>query len=213
MRNYIVLLFSVFILSSCANSISANVTRYYDPALFSSDRSFAIIPNHSQVNNLEYQQYATIVLNHLIMNGFTPKVNSSEAKFHVQLDYNVGPGEEKGYWSPQYQYIPTQTYNKTQTISSTYNPYNSVNYTSITTIPGQSVYVGDRYQTYTIYPKYFTMTIVDRASASKRKLFQGTVRSRDSYSQFSSVARGLIDAMFKNFPGENGQTITVTINK
>ena len=83
------------LLSACAPTFEARVARFSSlptpPA-----KTFYVEPaNQANVGGLEFAQYAGLVKQRMLANGFTEVAAQPQADVTVQLDYHVGPPRER----------------------------------------------------------------------------------------------------------------------
>jgi hypothetical protein len=62
---------------------------------------------------------------------------------------------------------------------------------------------------YTVYTSDFSLKI-DRA-ADNRRLFEGKASAQSLSNKLTYLVPNLIDAMFTNFPGQNGENVKITL--
>ena len=80
---------------------------------------------------------------------------------------------------------------------------------------GQMVYVDDPFwygggiNSYVEYHSQIDLHI--RAAGTNAPLFDGRAQARSDTNRLDIVVPSLVDAMFTNFPGQNGETVKITI--
>ena len=67
----------------------------------------------------------------------------------------------------------------------------------------------DDVSSYTVYTSDLSMKI-DRA-ADNRRLFEGKASAQSLSNKLTYLVPNLIDAMFTNFPGQNGENVKITL--
>ncbi len=74
---------------------------------------------------------------------------------------------------------------------------------------GYGPYGGYGADRYTVYKSYLDMDIVQRATNAP--LFEGHAKARSQTDELDALVPNLIEAMFTGFPGQNGQTVKITV--
>ena len=64
-------------------------------------------------------------------------------------------------------------------------------------------------RTYTVYESELDLDIVRRVDNAP--LFDGRAKARSQTDELGALVPNLIEAMFTNFPGENGKTVKITV--
>jgi hypothetical protein len=193
------LLLMVFI-SGCA-TIDATTSRFYAPD-YKNVGTIAVIASVAEVNNsLEFSHYKPRFENKLAANGYTIVSNPSDAKYVALVAYGIDEGQSGVVSTP----IFGQTVGGTTTFSS----YGG----SFYTMPTYGM-VGSATQSITRYSRAIALDIVDSASIKEgkpKKVFELRTKSVGSSSAISCVFNEMLDAMFKDFPGESGKAKSVTL--
>ena len=194
-------------LSGCASSFKADVARFQQlpPA---QGQSFTVVSDDPRLaGGLEFGQYASQLSSRMAQLGYVPASDPASANLIVHMSYRVDNGREK--------------------IRSTgggfgYDPFYG---------PGWGGYRGwygrrwgwgfydpflwgpgggyNDVSSYTIYTSELTMKI-DRASGGER-LFEGTASAQSLSNKLTYLVPNLIEAMFTNFPGRNGEQVKITV--
>jgi Domain of unknown function (DUF4136) len=175
------------LLCGCQQTISTTVTRFNDlPPTLPANQTFAILPQGPQVGNLEFQHTAGFVAAALQRYGFRPVPENAPADLVVLLQY--GPAGAR-----------------TEVID--YGPgwYG----------PGWYPWWGfPPYQAYTLYSQFLEVDIAAGPAwrrGERRMDFQGRAFAETGAREFNIVAPYLIEALFQNFPGLNGETVRVKV--
>jgi hypothetical protein len=189
----------ILLLSGC---VSSQITRFHDNQLLeNNNKTFTILPFEDQKQNLEYKQYGNVIAGKLEQRGFKFVSKKSDADYGVRFDYGVDNKKERianlsdPYYERRYSYSP----NITRRTTNYYRGGQSVLGALFMPTPSY-------YQTYT---RFFAINIIDLKHSDLKnpiKLFEGEVKSVGSCNSFSQVGNCLIDALFDNFPGKNGET-------
>src|SRR5262245_17111558 len=191
-------------LSACAGSITSTVSRYQ--AMPSPQgQTFFVVPGGGMANNggLEFQRYAGIVAQQLQARGYAPAASPQSATMVVQLGYAVDKGQVRYVEDPFYR-------------SHFYDPfYNPYFYPRFGFRSGfyygwnDPFWYGGGVDSYVEYHSEIDLHI--RASASNAPLFDGRAQARSTTNRLDVVVPSLVEAMFTNFPGQNGETVKITI--
>jgi len=202
---------SAIALSACAQSITSTVSRYQAmPA--PQGQTFFVVPAGGMANNggLEFQRYAGIVAQQLQARGYTPATSAESANMIVQFGYGIDRGEVRYVEDPFYR-----------------GPYFGGPYYSPFYRPrfgwgrgwgwGSGYYWGwnDPFwysvgiDSYVEYHSQIDLHI--RQSGTNAPLFDGRAQARSETDRLDVVVPSLVDAMFTGFPGQNGETIKITI--
>lgn len=192
-------------LSACASTLDTRVTRYQAmPA--PAGQTFAVVPDGGMAANggLEFQRYAAIVAQQLQARGFTPAASPADASMIVQLGYGVDHG--------QVRYTP-----------SAFGPYGfgPYGYGSPFFYPrfgyrsaflwgwDDPFWYGSGVDSYVEYHSQMDLHI--RAKGTNAPLFDGRAQARSETNRLDVVLPALVEAMFTGFPGQNGETVKITI--
>lgn len=183
----------LLLLCGCQQTISAMVTRFNAlPPTLSATATFAIVPQGPQAGNLEFQHTAALVALALQRYGFRPVPENASADLVVLLKYGpVGARTEVIDYGPAwygygYGYGPGW-------------------------YPGWGF---PPYEVYTRYTQYLEVDILDGPAwrrGERRMVFQGRAYADTGVQEFNLVVPYLVEALFTNFPGVNGETIRVKV--
>lgn len=200
-------------LSGCASSFKADVARFQQlPA--PAGQSFTIVADDPRLaGGLEFAHYADMVGQRLNQTGYVVANDPARADLIVRVAYDVDNGREKvrstgfgggpygggwgggwgggawgggfgGRWGRPWGY-------------GFYDPW---------------LFGGGGYNdvsSYTVYTSDFSLKI-DRA-ADNRRLFEGKASAQSLSNKLTYLVPNLIDAMFTNFPGQNGEDVKITL--
>jgi hypothetical protein len=198
-------------LSGCATALSTRVTRYQAmPA--PQGQTFIVVPGDGMARNggLEFQHYASMVAQQLTARGYTPATSTQGASMIVQLGYGVDEGQV------HYQSDPFGPYG--------FGPYGGLGYGGFWGRGrfsrfgwGSPFYYGwdDPFwygggiDTYVEYHSQIDLHI--RQKDTNAPLFDGRAQARSGTNRLDALVPSLIEAMFTGFPGQNGETIKITI--
>ena len=210
------ILLMMFMTACVPQIVTSDVTRFHEADIASPvGKSFIISPTEDQEGSLEFKEYAAKISSQLQAHGLSEnKDNKPDTDYAVSFQYGVDNGRAITSSVPIYGATGGGTTYHTGQIN-TYGNYGYPSYGSYSgtsyTPPTYGV-VGSQTITTMNYTRYLTMDIVDVPRSSHGKLvkvFEGKVISSGSNSSFPSVSACLIQALFENFPGENGKTTSV----
>lgn len=200
-------------LSGCATPFKAEVARFQQlPA--PAGQSFAVVADDPRLaGGLEFAHYADLVAARLTQTGYVAASDPARADLIVRVAYDVDVGREKvrstgfgrdpfygpygggfgfgggfggyrGGWGRPWGY-------------GFYDPwlFGGGGFNDITS--------------YTVYTSDLSLKI-DRA-ADNRRLFEGKASAQSLSNKLTYLVPNLIDVMFTNFPGQNGENVKVTL--
>lgn len=196
-------------LSSCAPIVNTEVSRFnsFQDQL---NGTFVIVPDKDQKAGIEYNLYANLIATKLSTYGLTRVTNLSKAKYKLAFLYGVDNGTMSTTMMPIFGQtgggLTTYTGSSFGTIGST--PISGMSSGTAYTAPtyGQ---IGAIPVTNTVYQR---VLLVDIYSLQKDmpKVFEAKAKSVGMSADLAKVVPSMIDAVFKDFPGKNGETITVS---
>ncbi|HEU0099400.1 MAG TPA: DUF4136 domain-containing protein, partial [Allosphingosinicella sp.] len=68
---------------------------------------------------------------------------------------------------------------------------------------------GEEIDVYTVYTSYLDMEI--KRAADGESVFEGIARARSRTDELGVLVPNLVEAMFTGFPGNNGETVKITV--
>ena len=195
-------------LSGCATQFRGDVARFQQlPA--PAGQSFTIVADNPQLaGGLEFAHYADLVGQRLSQTGYVAASDPARADLIVRVAYDVDNGREKvrstgfgggwggdpfmygGGWGMRGRWGRPWGYGY-------YDPW----------LFGAGGY--NDVSSYTVYTSDLSMKI-DRA-ADNRRLFEGKASAQSLSNKLTYLVPNLIDAMFTNFPGQNGEDVKITL--
>lgn len=197
-------------LGGCAQTFNAKVNRFAAIAPPVQGETFVVQPiNPKLQGGLEFQSYAQLVAQRLESFGYRQATDPRSANLVVSLDYWVDNGRERvtttpgfgagwgpwgrfggwggwgwgGGWGPGF-----------------YDPFWG---------PGFGGGWGPDVRSYTIYDSQLRMEIA--RTGDGQRVFEGTARATSRNDDLPWLVPNLVQAMFTDFPGNNGQTVTVKV--
>jgi hypothetical protein len=168
-------------------------------------QTFIVIPEGPMAGHggLEFQHYAGIVTQQLQAKGYTPTADLNSASMVVQLGYGIDHGQIRyvedpfargPFFDPFYSpfYFPRFGFR-----SAFYYGWND------------PFWYGGGVDSYVEYHSELGLHI--RAKGTNTPLFDGRAQARSETNRLDVVLPSLIEAMFTGFPGQNGETVKITI--
>jgi hypothetical protein len=207
-------------LAGCATGFPAQVSRYQAmPA--PQGQSFFIVPVATAQGGLEFSHYAGQVAQGLQAQGYAQAPSLQAATMVVRVDYGVDEGQQAierdpfargygydpfyggfggpfggfygrpyysrfGYWGPRSPFY----YGWDDPFWGFDGPYNDV-------------------RVYTVYKSFLDLNI--QRKADNAALFEGHAKARSVNDNLGVLVPNLIEAMFTGFPGNNGETVKITV--
>ena len=205
-------------LGGCATGLPTQVSRFQAmPA--PQGQSFVIQPQDPMDRGgLEFAQYANLVRQHLLAQGFSEAVSPQAASLIVSLDYGVDKGQPRivsrpGFGYSRFGYSPFG-YSRFGWGRPYYSRFGYGGYRRSPFYWGWhdpfwgSPFGHDEIDTYTVYTSFLDMDIKRRDGQS---VFEGTAQARSRTNELPALVPNLVQAMFTNFPGRSGETVKITV--
>lgn len=194
------------LLSACAgNRLVSQVTSFHElPA--DKRPSFAVVPFEEQRGTLAFKRYAQQLSAQLQAQGFE-EVPVEQADVVALLSYSIDDGRERLYSYPVYG--TTGVYTTTRTVTNADGSQS----THVTNVPITGA-VGTATTSRTEYTRRLKLELLDRAKWQKGELVQQaeiSLTSRGETGDLTRLMPTLIQSLFRNFPGPNGQTVEVSL--
>lgn len=205
MRRILIAILTILLLSSCG-TVNTNVTVFHE--LTPEPQTFAFIQLKEQEGSLEHKRYEELVRSKLVQRGYK-EVQLSEADYVIGMIYGIGSqlvtssypifGQTGVSSSTTYGtvYGNTGTFSATTNYNPTYGVVDSGTSTSKKYTRGLNLTFYDK--------KYFD------EHSKIRAVYEAKVVSEGSVGELSIMMPYLVDALFQNFPGNNGSTRRVTL--
>jgi hypothetical protein len=203
---------ALLMLGGCATGLPTQVSRYQAmPA--PAGQSFVIQPaDPAERGGLEFSRYADLVRRHMIEQGYSEAPSPQAASLIVSLDYGVDDGRQ------QVVTRPALGYSRFGYGGFGYRPYWS-RYGGYGRFRSPFYYgwddpfwyrgYGEEIDVYTVYTSYLDMEI--KRAADGESVFEGIARARSRTDELGVLVPNLVEAMFTGFPGNNGETVKITV--
>lgn len=190
-------------LSACAPSFKADVSRFQAQLPAPQGKSFAVVADDPALaGGLEFAMYADLVAAEMAKLGYNRAASPETANLLVRFDYDVDNGRERvrttgfagdpffGPWGGFGGFGFRRSY-----AFGFYDPF----------------LAGPEVRSYTVYTSGVEMKI-DNAATGER-LFEGQAQAVSRSNRLQSLVPNLVDALFTDFPGNNGETLRITIRE
>lgn len=186
------------LLSGCTNLLRSDVVTFHEGPLPQGETIRVVASDPEKVPSLEFKSYASLVSEELRKIGYTPVTDeSADAQLLAEVDYSVESGEPLVNINDPNRYVRYHF-----SAGRYYDPF----YFGVYDTWGPQAY------TTPTYMRNLQLNIVSNDEAMNH-VFEGKVQSVGYDNQLPEIMPYLVTAMFKNFPGENGVTKVVTIEK
>lgn len=193
-------------LGGCATGLPTQVSRF--SALPAPDGQSFIIEAAEAENRggLEFSRYADLVRQHMIEEGYRPAQSRADATLIVRLDYGVDNGQQRvvarpspfshgwGFRRPFYSRFGYGGWRRSPFFWGWNDPFDDF---------------GPSIDSYTVYQSYVDLDI--RRASDGQSVFEGLAQARSRGNQLQALVPNLVEALFTNFPGNNGETVRITV--
>jgi hypothetical protein len=200
----------LMLVTGCATPFQAQVNRFQSmPA--PQGQTFTIVSaDPKRSGSLEFAQYANLVSSRLSGFGYQPAGDATAANLVVKVDYGVDQGKEKirtvpgsgfgygfGNWGPydRFGYWGPRGYARSGFIYGFHDPF-------------LSGFGPNEVESYTVYTSGLDVTI-ERKDGSR--VFEGKAKAMSRDDNLTRLVPNLVEAMFTGFPGNNGETVKITV--
>ncbi len=206
--------FALLALGACATPFNANVSRFQQLPTPSGQTFTIKAADSSNQGGIEFGQYASLVSQELIAEGYLPAANSGSADMTVTLDYGVDKGKERNvvntdpFYDPYWGYGGYGRYGGRPTIVRTRGGYRYIRGYYDPFLFGGFNGPYD-VSSYTVYTTGLDLKI-DRNSDGKR-LFEGKAEAKSRSNKLTYLVPNLVEAMFTDFPGNSGETVRISV--
>lgn len=201
---YLALLVGVLALSSCASTISARVTSYQKWPADAAGSSYRIVATQEQRDSLEFQSFSDMVRAAIGPTGLVEAASGDNARFDVLIDYG-SPAERRYVQRHRDPYMDGWGFNPF--FGGLYGGYGGWGW-------GSGIYMGPSTVTVPveIYKNTLMITIKDNHNNGMEVYRSSAVNISDG-DNLAAVMPYLAQAVFDDFPGNNGQVREVRYDR
>lgn len=200
------------LLAGCASHFGAQVTAWHQQGVPLQGLSYRFQPDAAQADSLEYAAYAAQVREQLMKHGMV-EAGGSRHDVDVRFGYSVDGGQPVHYQQPEYAYV----YQGSRPVRrDRVQPDGSVlTYWEMHPVYGYDLVGYSTYQR-VVFTHQLRLTLTRSASGGKppsglARLYEGTVVHQSDSSALNHTVPRMVRALFKDFPGPNGQTRHVEV--
>ncbi len=194
----------VALTGACATvGVDTEVSAFHTlPANLQGER-YAFAPSPDQETSLEYAHYTGLVRERLASLGMVESA-VPEAKFAIAFDYSIDDGTVRTVSLPVWGQTGVSSA-QTRTTVNTFG--NTATANANTTYTPKYGVTGYRTQSTNEYKRRMTFLVVDSAALVDGEVvpqFEATVISEGTNKHLPLIVPKMIDALFKDFPGQSG---------
>ena len=199
-------------LSACATGLPAKVTRYSAMPI-PQGQSFYVVPGAGVQPGLEFKRFAALVTQQMAARGYRPAASTAAADMLVRVGYNVDRGTQEIDVDP-FAYNDPFLYGRGFYGRPYYSRYGYYGARSPFYWGWNDPFwyrggFNDPIRAYTVYKSQLDLDIVRRVDNAP--LFDGRAMARSQTDELGTLVPNLVEAMFTNFPGQNGETVRITV--
>lgn len=214
--------------SGCATGLPAKVTRYSAMPI-PQGQSFYVVPANGARPDLAFNRYAAQIAQQLEAKGYRPAGAPNVADMLVKVSYGVDQGTREYtvdpmarsmYYDPFYRgmYDPYFGGFYGRPYYSRYGYYGARSpfywgwndpYWYYSPYAGYGSAFREPIRDYVVYRSELDLDIVRRTDNAP--LFNGKAMARSQTDELGVLVPNLVEAMFTNFPGRNGETVKITV--
>jgi hypothetical protein len=191
--------------TGCGQAIHSRVSSSHQLPRQEHEYSYAVIPLKDQRKDYDFMLYEERVRAHLNARGFVPE-QFERAEYIVALAYESDRGEDTFASYP----IIGQSGSASFRLSGTTHAYTNTLYSTMVARAGMPAADEDDVDHQT---SVLRLDIVRRDSIQGgrlEKVYEGEVLSSDGRGEFTAVVPAMIEALFQDFPGNDGEVRQVT---
>ena len=193
------------LLQGCATTLETQVTSFHEAQVQWQGKRFVIVSRDDQRDSLEFKAYADRVARALEAKGLVSVPAGSAPEVEARLRYGSQEQRPTVYSAPVYGYGvfgPAWAWNPYPYRGGAYYgwyPYFPMTYSV----------VGSDYREYRSWRQELHVEI--SAAGSSARLYEATAFTEGSSNALAAVMPALVEAMFHDFPGPNGQVRQVQV--
>jgi hypothetical protein len=193
----ILILGVIALCAGCVIPVSSTVTAFHTFPANTAGKTFAFVPLEGQDGNLEYLKYQNDVRSHLVADHWVESDRGS-AEVLVSFAYSIDQGRIQTVNMPVFGQTGISGANTVGSVDASGN-YQAT--TTFTPTYGETGYVPVSSVRYT---RFLRLSIADRASS--RAVYQADVVSVGNSGTIALIVPVMLNALFRDFPGKNGET-------
>lgn len=194
-------------LSACAQNFNAQVSRFSAELPAPQGQTFAVVASDPAMKGgLEFAQYAKAVDAQMVRLGYV-QGDPETANLIVSFSYGIDNGRQRvrstgfgdPFWSPWYGYRgygywgrPIGYYPRGAWGWGWYDPW-----------------LDDGVDTDVVYTSRISLNIARKDDG--KRLFEGKAEAASTSNRLQYLVPNLVEAMFTNFPGNNGETVRISV--
>lgn len=196
-------------LGGCATGFPAQVSRFQALPAPAGQSFFIRAKDPAKDGGLEFSQYADHVRRNLVAVGYSEAPGPQAASLIVTLDYGVDNGRERvvstpgfagtfgygGFGRPYYSRFGYGRFRRSPFFWGWYDPFWDD--------------FGPSVSSYTVYHGFVNLDI--RRASDGQAVFEGKAQAQSATNQLQVLVPNLVEAMFTGFPGNNGETVRITV--
>lgn len=214
-------------LSACATGFPTQVQRF-EAMPAPTNESFVVVPlNAEDEGTLRFSRYAAMVADEMVEEGYRPAAEGEDPTMIVRVGYGVDEGRERrvrsslafgyspfdarfgfyggrGFYDPFFRYRAPFYWSRHR-----YYGRRSAFYFGWNDPFWYSPWGRGGIRQFTEYQSELEVDI--RRADSNEQIFEGTAKARSRTDDLGTLVPNLITAMFTDFPGNNGETVRITV--
>ena len=198
-------------LAGCTTGLPTQVSRFQAMPAPAGQTVVVRAEDRDKNGGLEFAQYAGLVRQNLTALGYREAATESDATFVVTLDDGVDQGRERVIASPDpfgdpwsYRGFGHRPY-FSRFGYGRFGRYRSPFFWGW----HDPFWGGYDVTSYTLYTSFLEMDI--RRAGDGQSLFEGKAQARSGSNELPRLIPNLVEAMFTGFPGNNGETVRITV--
>ncbi len=195
-------------LTACAApGFKAEVSRFNALSAPVQGQSFAITSDDPKlVGGIEFGQYANLLAAEMVAEGFVQAADPASADLVVNMAYAIDKGEQKFFRDYDPFYFGGG-YGGFGRPFGYYGRHRRGLYSFGWNDPW--LFGPNRVEAITIYTTQLDVRVDRRADGTR--LFEGKAMARSTTKSLPKIVPNLVTAMFTDFPGNNGETVKITV--
>lgn len=199
-------------LSGCVTGLPTQVSRFQAMPAPAGQSFFIRAADRDKNGGLEFSQYANLVRDNLARLGYREASSERDAALVVTLDYGIDQGRERVVATPD-PFNDPWTYRGFGR-RPFYSRFGYGGYGGRFRDPffwgwHDPFWGGYDVSSYTLYTSHLDMDI--RRASDGQSLFEGKAQARSQSNELPRLVPNLVEAMFTGFPGNNGETVRITV--